>query len=113
MKESLIYCRNSTIKTLTTFINEFAPEHLEDVFDDFGTPFFVQKEKQYWRSYRKSFGRRLDKGEYHRLFKALLLENMQGNVSMNKDNKGDNDWSAKFVFVMYFIAHTDNNIFRM
>ena len=78
-------------KTLTTFINEFAPEHLEDVFDDFGTPFFVQKEKQYWRSYRKSFGRRLDKGEYHRLFKALLLENMQGNVSMNKDNKGDND----------------------
>jgi len=78
-------------KTLTTFINEFAPEHLEDVFDDFGTPFFVQKEKQYWRSYRKSFGRRLDKGEYHRLFKALLLENMQGNASMNKENKGDND----------------------
>jgi len=77
-------------KTLTTFINEFSPEHLEDVFDDFGTPFFVQKEKQYWRSYRKSFSRRLDKGEYHRMFKALLLENMQGNSTMNKDNKGDN-----------------------
>lgn len=78
-------------KTLTTFINEFSPEHLEDVFDDFGTPFFVQKEKQYWRSYRKSFNRRLDKGEYHRMFKALLLENMQGNSTMNKDNKGEND----------------------
>jgi len=78
-------------KTLTTFMNEFSPEHLEDVFDDFGTPFFVQKEKQYWRSYRKSFSRRLDKGEYHRMFKALLLENMQGNTPMNKDNKGKND----------------------
>jgi len=78
-------------KTLTTFINEFSPEHLEDVFDDFGTPFFVQKEKQYWRSYRKSFNRRQDKGEYHRMFKALLLENMQGNSTMNKDNKGEND----------------------
>ncbi|MCJ8295623.1 MAG: hypothetical protein MJK15_14560 [Colwellia sp.] len=78
-------------KTLTTFINEFSPEHLEDVFDDFGTPFFIQKEKQYWRSYRKSFTRRLDKGEYHRMFKALLLENMQGNSTLNKDNKGEND----------------------
>ncbi len=80
-------------ETLTTFINEFSPAHLEDIFDDFGTPFFVQKEKQYWRSYRKSFNRRLDKGEYHRLFKALLLENMQGNASVNndKDTKGGND----------------------
>jgi len=78
-------------KTLTTFINEFSPEHLEDVFDDFGTPFFVQKEKQYWRSYRKSFSRRLNKGEYHRMFKALLLENMQGSSPINKDNKGEND----------------------
>lgn len=78
-------------KTLSTFINEFSPEHLEDVFDDFGTPFFVQKEKQYWRSYRKSFSRRLDKGEYHRMFKALLLENMQGSSAMNKDNKGENE----------------------
>ncbi|MCJ8318839.1 MAG: hypothetical protein MJK12_04345 [Colwellia sp.] len=74
-------------KTLTSFINEFSPAHLEDVFDDFGTPFFVQKEKQYWRSYRKSFNRRLEKGEYHRLFKALLLENMQGNSVMNNDEK--------------------------
>ncbi len=80
-------------KTLTTFINEFSPGHLEDVFDDFSKPFFVQKEKQYWRSYRKSFNRRLDKGEYHRLFKALLLENMQGNSAVNndKDSKVDND----------------------
>ena len=64
-------------KTLTTFIDEFSPEHLEDVYSDFGTPIFASKEKQYWRLYRKSFNRRLDKGEYHRLFKALLLENMQ------------------------------------
>lgn len=64
-------------KTLTTFIDEFSPAHLEDVYSDFGTPLFASKEKQYWRLYRKSFNRRLDKGEYHRLFKALLLENMQ------------------------------------
>lgn len=73
-------------------MNEFSPEHLEDVFDDFGTPFFVQKEKQYWRSFRKSFNRRLDKGEYHRLFKALLIENMQGTSANSKTNdKADND----------------------
>ncbi|SFC12637.1 type VI secretion system-associated FHA domain protein [Pseudoalteromonas denitrificans] len=64
-------------KTLTTFMEEFSPKHLEDVYSDFGTPLFASKEKQYWRLYRKSFNRRLDKGDYHRLFKALLLENMQ------------------------------------
>jgi predicted component of type VI protein secretion system len=72
-------------KTLTSFLDEFSPAHLEDVFDDFTVPFFVQKEKQYWRSYRKSFKRRSDSGEYHRLFKALLLSNMQ--------NAGENDKS--------------------
>lgn len=70
-------------KTLSTFIDEFSPHHLEEVYSDFGTPMFVAKEKQYWRLYRKSFNRRLDKGEYHRLFKALLLENMQ-NPSANE-----------------------------
>jgi len=79
-------------KTLSSFLSEFSPAHLEDVFDDFGTPFFVQKEKQYWRSYRKSFSRRLDKGEYHRLFKALLLENMQASPANNdKSKKAGND----------------------
>ena len=73
--------------TLTSFVNEFSPSHLEDVFDDFTVPFFVQKEKQYWRSYRKSFKRRLDSGEYHRLFKALLLANMQNG---DAEDKGDN-----------------------
>ena len=75
-------------KTLSTFIEEFSPKHLEDVYSDFGTPLFVQKETQYWRSYRKSFNRRLDKGEYHRLFKALLLENMQKEKMKNKDDNG-------------------------
>jgi len=67
-------------KTLTTFLEEFSPQHLEDIYEDFAVPFFVQKEKQYWLTHRKSFTRRLKKGEYHRLFKALLIENMQ-----NKD----------------------------
>jgi len=75
-------------KTLSTFIEEFSPKHLEDVYSDFGTPLFVQKESQYWRSYRKSFNRRADKGEYHRLFKALLLENMQLDNMKNKDDNG-------------------------
>jgi len=75
-------------KTLSTFIEEFSPKHLEDVYSDFGTPLFVQKESQYWRSYRKSFNRRADKGEYHRLFKALLLENMQLDNMKDKDDNG-------------------------
>jgi hypothetical protein len=65
-------------KTLSTFLEEFSPEHLEDTYSDYGRPLFVGKEQQYWRLFRKSFNRRLDKGEYQRLFKALLLENMQG-----------------------------------
>lgn len=64
-------------KTLATFLDEFSPQHLEETYDDYGRPLFVGKEQQYWRLYRKSFHRRLSKGEYQRLFKALLLENMQ------------------------------------
>ena len=64
-------------KTLSTFLDEFSPVHLEESYSDFSTPLFVQKEAQYWRQYRKSFNRRLTKGEYHRLFKAILLEHMQ------------------------------------
>jgi len=64
-------------KTLATFLDEFSPQHLEETYDDYGRPLFVGKEQQYWRLYRKSFNRRLSKGEYQRLFKALLLENMQ------------------------------------
>ncbi len=64
-------------KTLATFLDEFSPEHLEENYNDYGRPLFVGKEQQYWRLYRKSFNRRLSKGEYQRLFKALLLENMQ------------------------------------
>jgi len=63
-------------KTLDIFLDEFSPLHLEEGYSDFATPLFTQKEAQYWRQYRKSFNRRLNKGEYHRLFKAILLENM-------------------------------------
>ncbi|MEI6893169.1 MAG: type VI secretion system-associated FHA domain protein [Colwellia sp.] len=65
-------------KTLATFLDEFSPQHLAETYDDYGRPLFVGKEQQYWRLYRKSFNRRFSKGEYQRLFKALLLENMQG-----------------------------------
>ncbi|WDE05320.1 hypothetical protein SG34_029215 [Thalassomonas viridans] len=67
-------------KTLNIFLDEFSPVHLEESYSDFATPLFTQKEAQYWRQYRKSFNRRLNKGEYHRLFKAILLENMQGDT---------------------------------
>jgi len=72
-------------KTLSSFLDEFSPLHLEEIYNDFGTPMFIAKEKQYWRMYRKSFNRRVDKGDYHRLFKALLLENMQ-NQSIAEDD---------------------------
>lgn len=64
-------------KTLSTFLEEFSPQHLSEEFSDFGKPFFVNQEQQFWRLYRKSYNRRMKKGDYTRLFKALLLENLQ------------------------------------
>ena len=64
-------------QTLDAFLREFAPEHLEEEFSDYGTPWLSSKDKRYWRLYRKHYLRRQKKGDFHRLFKALLMENMQ------------------------------------
>lgn len=64
-------------ETLEQFLHEFSPQHLEEEFSDYGKPLFGRKDKRYWRLYRNLFSRRMKKGDYQRIFKAMLLEKMQ------------------------------------
>lgn len=64
--------------TVKEFLDEFNPEILEAHFESFNTSWsFIGKEKRCWKIYRKFFRFRHDNGEYLRLFKSLLIENLQ------------------------------------
>lgn len=82
------YLRNPTLhhdalfealeKTVDQFLNEFAPNQLERQFSDYiSGGMFTNKEKKYWKIYRKHFQHRQDNGDFRRQFKALFMENMQ------------------------------------
>lgn len=65
-------------KTVDQFLDEFAPNLLEEQFSDFmSTGLFTSKDKKYWRIYRKHFQHRRKNGDFRRQFKALFMENMQ------------------------------------
>ncbi|NUW69226.1 FHA domain-containing protein [Vibrio coralliilyticus] len=65
-------------KTVDQFLNEFAPSQLERQFSDYiSGGMFSNKEKKYWRIYRKHFQHRQENGDFRRQFKALFMENMQ------------------------------------
>ncbi|ASI91138.1 FHA domain-containing protein [Vibrio mediterranei] len=65
-------------QTIEQFLDEFCPEQLESQFNEYvGNSLFVNKEKRYWRIYRKTFERRQKNGDFRRQFKALFIENMQ------------------------------------
>ncbi|CAM3099264.1 FHA domain-containing protein [Vibrio neptunius] len=65
-------------KTVDQFLNEFAPNQLERQFSDYiSGGMFTNKEKKYWKIYRKHFQHRQDNGDFRRQFKALFMENMQ------------------------------------
>jgi predicted component of type VI protein secretion system len=65
-------------KTLDQFLNEFAPNQLENQFSEFVSGgFFSSKDKKYWKIYRKHFQHRQDNGDFRRQFKAMFMENMQ------------------------------------
>ncbi|USD33870.1 MULTISPECIES: FHA domain-containing protein [Vibrio] len=82
------YLRNPTLhhealfdaleKTVDQFLNEFAPTQLERQFSDYiSGGMFTNKEKKYWKIYRKHFQHRQENGDFRRQFKALFMENMQ------------------------------------
>ena len=65
-------------KTVDQFLNEFAPSQLENQFSEYvSSGMFSNKEKKYWKIYRKHFQHRQDNGDFRRQFKALFMENMQ------------------------------------
>ncbi len=63
-------------QTLEQFLNEFSPVYLEQMFAEYSSGFFANKEKKYWRIYRKHFDMKKENGDFNRQFKALFLENM-------------------------------------
>lgn len=70
-------------QTVDQFLTELAPTLLEKQFSDYMSHrLFSNKDKQYWRIYRKHFKHRQESGEYRRQFKAMFMENMQ------KQNEG-------------------------
>ncbi|MGF1747910.1 MULTISPECIES: type VI secretion system-associated FHA domain protein [Vibrio] len=69
---------NALEQTIDTFLDEFCPQQLESQFNEYvGSSMFVNKDKRYWRIYRKHFERRQKNGDFKRQFKALFIENMQ------------------------------------
>jgi predicted component of type VI protein secretion system len=64
-------------ETLNAFLEEFSPEQLEEKFSDYYPSRFFRNKKHYWDMYQRDFQRRHSKNEYHRLFKAMLLDNLQ------------------------------------
>ncbi|MEZ9460580.1 FHA domain-containing protein [Vibrio splendidus] len=65
-------------QTVDQFLNEFAPKQLENQFSEYvSSGIFTNKDKKYWKIYRKHFQHRQDNGDFRRQFKALFMENMQ------------------------------------
>lgn len=65
-------------QTVDQFLNEFAPTQLESQFSEYvSSGIFSNKDKKYWKIYRKHFQHRQDNGDFRRQFKALFMENMQ------------------------------------
>ncbi|KOO13145.1 hypothetical protein AKJ18_20475 [Vibrio xuii] len=65
-------------KTVDQFLNEFAPQELESQFSEYiSGGLFSNKDKRYWKIYRKHFQHRQQNGDFRRQFKALFMENMQ------------------------------------
>ncbi|RTZ14496.1 FHA domain-containing protein [Vibrio aquaticus] len=65
-------------KTVDQFLNEFAPQELESQFSEYiSGGMFTNKDKRYWKIYRKHFQHRQQSGDFRRQFKALFMENMQ------------------------------------
>ena len=73
--ERLMECLD---KAVDRFLEDLEPDHLEDVFNDYLTG-WGNRDKKYWKLYRKNFIRKQERREFHRSFSALFLEELRGN----------------------------------
>ncbi|OUR74328.1 FHA domain-containing protein [Marinomonas sp. 42_23_T18] len=73
--ERLMECLD---KAVDRFLEDLEPNHLEDVFNDYLTG-WGNRDKKYWKLYRKNFIRKQERREFHRSFSALFLEELRGN----------------------------------
>lgn len=65
-------------KAVDRFLEDLEPDHMEDVFNDYLTG-WGNRDKKYWKLYRKNFIRKQERREFHRSFSALFLEELRGN----------------------------------
>lgn len=67
--------RGSLERALAAFLDEFAPERLQAEFDDCITG-WGNREKRYWRLYRRRFARKRETGELEGQFLGLFYREM-------------------------------------
>lgn len=72
-QDKLLECLGTT---LDRFLEEFEPGQLEGMFDEY-TSGWGNRDKKYWRLYKKQFSRRRDRKEFHQQFTALFMEELR------------------------------------
>ena len=63
--------------SMDKFIEEMAPEYLEEMFNGYITG-WGSREKKYWQLYKKQFERKLARREFHRQFESIFMEELRG-----------------------------------
>ena len=64
-------------RALSRFLEELDPSGQEELFRDYISG-WGNKDKKYWRLYRKQFSQKLQRKEFHRQFAALFIEELRG-----------------------------------
>lgn len=64
-------------RALSRFLEELDPAGQEEMFQDYISG-WGNKDKKFWRLYRKQFSQKLQRKEYHRQFAALFVEELRG-----------------------------------
>lgn len=63
-------------RAIARFLDQFDPVELEKEYRDFLGP-FARRRRRYWGLFQKQFRRRRDNGDYGRVFRAILAEEVR------------------------------------
>lgn len=63
-------------RAIARFLDQFDPVELEKEYRDFLGP-FARRRRRYWSLFQKQFRRRRDNGDYGRVFRAILAEEVR------------------------------------
>jgi predicted component of type VI protein secretion system len=63
--------------SMDKFIEEMAPEYLEEMFNGYITG-WGSRDKKYWQLYKQQFNRKLARREFHRQFESIFMEELRG-----------------------------------